>query len=817
MPALSTTIELNDRVSSVLDGMLRSANSVLNAFSTLSSADVAPAIFTQAREQIAQTQEDLNRLLNTAQRTQTPIHISVDDIDTEIFNTQGLQRFQQELQDTNRLVDILQNNVSNTNLNMFDDSTRNEYMQIQQRISSIQARIRQIQANPRLLNTSAANSELERLRGQLSQCINAQNNLNRAMQSGNANAAVSSFNTLRNSVRGVETNIRQNINAQNQFTNAVRNSETESRNLKDVIGKITAAYATIKGGGKILDVSDDWTTMQARLNLIKDDGQTLEELTNLIHASSQESRSDMMANADAIYGFATSAKDAFTGGTKEVVKFSNLLSKSLKVAGADATTTNSVLLQLKQGLGSGKLQGDEFRSLSENAPQVLQYIADSLGKTRTEVKEMSSEGKITADVVKNAIMSNAEDIEKQFKEMPRTFSEIWIQIKNDALMKFAPVLDQLNDIANNPDVQKGINYLISGFGGIAQLALFAFENISKIFNFIGDNWEVIKPILIGLVGAKGLLSGIMLMQKAQMTQSVLTGLAEVGAISSTNAVLVSNIALWGAKLALVVAGIAIVVAVIYGVVAIVNKVTGSSIDAMGIIVGSLYWLKTNFENGFKFIANLGQGLWGSLKAIGSNIVAGVKNLKNNVLIIGNSIFAGLSQKVLEFINLINKIPGINIDTSGLQSDIAEFESKVNYYKNTKEKYKNVGDAFISSFGNFELNDPRSAFDEGYANGTKWKEKLKNYGKGTDYKELLKELDGITKSSAATASNTDATKKALTKTDVKYLGDMFRDFADKNRTNVYVQNQNTFNQANDYDGIKKQFGSELKKTLTKALS
>lgn len=779
MGAISTSIELNDRVSGVLTSIINKTDAVMHGFDNMKSAELP-------------------------------------NLKPPVINTSPIDNLTDSLQDASNMADALNSKSQDTNIgSIVDDSAKNEISALQARIVSLQAEINDLRLNTSTVNMKPASDSVDRLREQLVLCIQQQSTLNAEMHNASMDNVIKSVNNLNASLNDIESNIRDNIINQNQFNDSVRDGKKETSSLVDEIKKIAGVMLTVNEGKKVLSFSDDYANLKARLNMIKDEGQSVEDMLNNLYAISADSRSDVMTNGQAVYGFATAAKDAFNS-TKEAYEFVNLINKTLTVGGASTVEKNSTLLQLKQGLGSGKLQGDEFRSLSENAPQILQYVADYLGKTSIEVKELASDGKLTADIIKNAVFSNIDDINKQFDQMPKTFGQIVTEIKNDAIRQFALVLDELNQIANNPDVQTGVNYLISGFGAMAKMALFAVESIAKVFKFVGDNWDVMQPIIIGLIGTKALISGIILLQKAQAAQALMTELAELGAINATNAALIAQIGLIGAKMAIAASVIVLIIGLIYGIVTAINKVTGSSIDAFGIIVGSLNWCKAEFENGFIFIADLGMGLWNVLKALGGNILNGVKNLKNDVLIIGNDLFAKLETGVLNVLKLINKIPGVNIDTSGIEEDIAGFKNAANYQRNTKREYQSLSDAFITGFGNIELKDASKAFDDGYNAGSKFKDKLKNYGKGEDYSSVLKELDDIAKSSNATAANTDATKKALTKTDIQYLGDMFKAFADKNRTNVYVNQGITNTTGTDYDGMSSMLGRGIKKAVSKAL-
>lgn len=258
------------------------------------------------------------------------------------------------------------------------------------------------------------------------------------------------------------------------------------------LGKFISIAAMIAGAVKGMSIADEFTNTSARLALINDGLQTQEQLQDKIFAAAERSRGSYAEMSRAISKIGLLAGDAF-GSNDELTAFTELLQKSFKVSGASTTEQSSALLQLSQAMAAGKLQGDEFRSIMENAPMLADAIAKFTGKSKGELKEMSAEGTITADIIKQALFMAGDDINAKFETLPMTFGDIWNKIKNGALKAFQPVIEKVNSLINTPGFSKFVDNLIGGINFIA-------SGISKIIDFVQSGWSIIEPILYAFSG-----------------------------------------------------------------------------------------------------------------------------------------------------------------------------------------------------------------------------------------------------------------------------------------------------------------------------
>jgi len=293
--------------------------------------------------------------------------------------------------------------------------------------------------------------------------------------------------------------------ATDKFNKKLENTGASANTASSGLGKLVKTFISLAAIKKGMDIVDEYTNTASRLALINDGLQTQAKLQDKIFAAANRSRGAYGDMADAIAKMGLMARDAFSVdgklNTDELVAFTELVQKSFKIAGASISEQQAAMRQLAQAMASGRLQGDELVSIMENAPMIYEAIAKYMGKTKAELKELSSKGAITADIIKNAMFAAADDINKKFEKMPMTFADIWNKIKNGALKAFRPVMKKISNLINSEDFQKFINGFISGLATIADVAVKAVEGVSKLFNFISKNWGKLAPIIFGVAAA----------------------------------------------------------------------------------------------------------------------------------------------------------------------------------------------------------------------------------------------------------------------------------------------------------------------------
>ena len=418
------------------------------------------------------------------------------------------------------------------------------------------------------------------------------------------------------SARRKQEEYNQKIQAGSQHTDVLLNK------VKSLVG----AYVGISTVKNALDLSDELTQTTARLdmmvsqyNALNGTMQTTDELSQMIFLSAQNSRASYMDTAASVAKLGNNARDAFAS-TGEIVQFAELVNKQFTIAGASATESSNAFLQLTQALGSGVLRGDELNSIFEQAPNLIQTVADYMDVPIGKIREMASDGQITADIVKNAMFAAADDIDAKFNSMPMTWGQLWTYYSNQALMTFQPVLQRLNEMANDQHMQTALTGIMNALSGAATIALNVIDVMVTGGAYIVDNWSMIAPVIGGVAAELAIYNGALLLHNAYEAAS--NGLKMIAAIRSvahgtataaetaattgaSAAQIAFNAALYACPLTWVVAVLIIVIAVLYAVVAHINKTRDEAVSATGYICGVVAVAGA-------FIVNTGVGLLNGL-------------------------------------------------------------------------------------------------------------------------------------------------------------------------------------------------------------
>lgn len=433
--------------------------------------------------------------------------------------------------------------------------------------------------------------------------------------------------------------------ATDKFNDKLNKTGASSSFFSSSLGKLAGTVLTITTALKGMQLSDELTNTSARLNLINDGLQTQAELQEKIYAAATRSRGVYTDMADAVAKLGLTAGDSF-GSNDELIAFTELVQKSFKVGGASATEQSSALLQLTQAMGSGKLQGDEFRSITENAPMIANAIAEYVGVSKGELKELASEGAITADVIKNAMFNASDEINTQFKQMPMTFSDIWNKLKNGLLSAFTPISDAFSNIINSEGFMSIINSLIIGVNILGSA-------LGGIIDFIVSGWDFIEPILFAV-------ATVYLVQMIQK----LWGMA---------AAVYAQIPGWLA----INAPILMVIALIAVVIFTLNNLGVTFEDIFSFVGGLLGVFVGYFYNQFVYLWNTVAAFVNFFGNVFNNPVAAVQTLFYDMAVNVLGIIEGLAQGIED---LLNKIPGVEVSItsgiSGLKNKLASKSASI---------------------------------------------------------------------------------------------------------------------------------------------
>lgn len=861
MATIKSSIELYDAFTAPMMDIIQAVNMGLSAMENLqqgmnqsvdtTSIDGARDALNQATE-AAQALEAAMQGMDISEQTnpvQVPVQPEIPDPivppsdpvtvpvqwqseNFESFLSSGTERFQQEIQSANSMMDSLnqkQAQIAATaaSTSVLPSNAVTDINNVGSRLQAVQQRIQQIESNPLNIGTDTANAALEQMRGQLAQALEAQNDLNAALDNMDVSAANTAYSQLSQTIGNTERFIRDNVNEQGQFNQSIQEGVAQADKLTDTIKGAVTAYISVQSIGKALDISDQLTLTTSRLDMMNDGVQSTAELVNMVYAAAQDARGSFSQMADVVARFGNNAKDAFSS-SEEVVAFADLIQKQMTIAGASTQEAANAELQLSQALGSGVLRGDELNSIFEQAPNLIQNIADYLGVPIGQIREMAADGELSADIVKTAIFSAADDINSKFESMPMTWSQIWQSMQNTALIAFQPVLQNLNDLANSDVLQASIQNAIGAISTLANILLDVFDLVVSIGTFVSDNWGWIAPIVWGIVAAftaynvvLGIYNGIQAVSNGLKAASAMADQIHAAALmmesgatfTATAAQYGFNAALLACPVTWIIAAVLALIVILYALVGIINQVAGTSISATGLITGAVAVAGA-------FILNIGIGLYNSFVAVIAafvnffiGIIEWVLNAANGGFNSFGDAVANLIGQIISWFLSLGQIVTTIIDaifgtdwTAGLEG---LKNSVTQWGKNENAITLDRMDTSTAGLQRFDYGDAASA---GYDFGVGLENKVGNLFNSSGSIPSIEDYAGLIADNANLstlpdiADNTGKIKDTLSDTDedLKYL----RDMAEMEVINRYTtaeikieqNNHNTVNNGMDLDGV-----------------
>lgn len=858
MSSIRTAIELQDNFTSILYQVISSVNLGISAMDDLHQTMDSPVDTTSlyaARDAINGATAAIQEMVASFQETDTQIEIPPpvwQSDPSQIFAGTGVERFEQEVTAASRRLeqlcdtqDVIAKQAYGTNI--FSPQAFRDLNGLAVRMDMLRSRIEQIESHPLNIGTDAANNGLEQMRGNLDQAVQAQNDLSYAAEHMDVQAANEAYLRLSQTVAQTERYIRDNVDEQGRFNQAIRQGEDDADGLMQTIKGAVAAYATIqtlKGG---LDLSDQMANTTARLNLMNDGLQSTQELQGMIFASAERSRGAYQATADAVSKLGLMAGDAFES-SGEIVAFMEQINKQFRIAGTETAGIEAAMLQLTQAMGSGVLRGEEYNSILEQAPNIIQATADYMEVPKGQLKDMAADGAITADIVKAAMFAAADDTNAKFAEMPMTFGQIWTSFENYALMAFQPVLTQMNEIGNSESFQVFVTGAIDGLSMVAGIALEIFDLMAGIAGAVSDNWSWLSPIIYGVASALAVYYGAQFaanaistmsngihiaMAAAQMLHATATGTLTAATAAEIAAQNGLNAAMYASPIAWIIILIIALVALFYAAVAAVNKFAGTSVSATGIIcgvfmvaaalIGNLFIASVNFAIDIfvvlwnfiaafaNFFANVFNDPVGSVARLFFDLVDTVLGLLETLASAIDTIFG--SDLAGAVSGWRDSLSGWVDDTFGKGDEVMQTVNAEDW-KFNRFSYKDAANAgydfgkgiddAIADFGSFSLPDTTNTGNYPVDPG--------NYGQGIE--DIGGGVGGI-------AKDTDAIKDSMeiTKEDLKYL----RDIAEQEYINrfttaeikVDMTNYNDVSSDVDLDGMVDHLKTKLEEEMASA--
>lgn len=691
------------------------------------------------------------------------------------------------------------------------------------------------------------NASINLMNGMTQPLMNIVNSVNnvistlRAVNNANINIDTSSLQASQNLLnqtsadllrwqQELENQIRENGDEAGRLNNRFREGGGPLEGLIAKAKRLALTLGGITFGKKLLGLSDEITTMNARVNIMAKANEDPENIKRALFESAQRSRADYFATANAAATMGITAKDTF-GSSKEVISFMELANKQFTIAGTEGAAKEGAMLQLQQAMSMGVLRGQEFRSVQQGMPTMIDYLAKHLGKTKAQIKEMADQGKLTAGVVKAAMFGAADDINKKFESMPKTLGQIGTSIKNTFIKNFEPVSEKLSKMFNSESfknfvdtISMGINISILAIGGLISAVASMVNWIRKYSSyiipvlaivtagFVQLKWAVIASTAatikdtiakgvnaaatLGLTAVYALYNGAVAL--ATLATGIMTG--------STAALTVGIKGLSAAFLACPVVWIALaimgVVYAIYKLVEWLNKTKGMSLSTFGVITGAIAYFVTSTFNLLKVFAN---NIMFTISIIYNNFATFAEflaNLFNDPVTAVKNLFLDLGENIIKILTtvsgVIDKVLGTN-----LSSGLNDFQDKLNTWRNENVKENKIKIPRMNP-EYFQLSDPKEAFKNAHDKTVEIANNIKgslNLGVTNDY---LKTIAGNT---GKTNSTLDLTKEEL-----KYLRDVAEQEVINRYTTASINNNNTFNNnissETDVDGVVSKFYNGL---------
>lgn len=527
-------------------------------------------------------------------------------------------------------------------------------------------------------------------------------------------------------------------------------TESSAGRLTSRLTGLAAAFLSIQTIKKGMEISDTYTNISSKLSLITSNAAQLKSLQNDIFAAADRARGSYTDMADTVARLGITAGSKF-GSNQNIVKFAETMQKMFRVGGASTAEQSAAMLQITQAIGSGKLQGDEFRSIMENAPMAAQAIAKYLGTSTDKLKELSTDGKLTSDVIISGVLSASKSVDQQVSKMSYTWGDYWNKIKNGAYQAFGAVFENESSVLGSQKFQKMIDGIIASFSTLASVANQVLTIISDVGSYFSDNWSWVSPIIWGIVDALVALTVATWAQSAAQT--------------------VLNLVMAANPIGLIIIGITLLIVAIYETVNAINQATGSTISATGLITGAFNVLGGLIYNNIAIGYNAVAAFVNFLNHAFQNPIAAVEALFLDLAAVVNSALLNVAQN-LE--TILNKIPGVKVDftsaLSNFQNTITSNSAKIKNEAGLKDIIQPMQLRTISDTWN-------SGYKFGNSIDSKVNNWMKNLGQTTSQKTLPTPKTPV----PVTGTGADGSVKVnIADQDLQYL----RDLAEKQYINKF---------------------------------
>ncbi len=538
---------------------------------------------------------------------------------------------------------------------------------------------------------------------------------------------------LRRIFQTMTTPIRGAAHAVSVLGRELTGANSAANGLMGTLKSMAGMYLSFQGIKFTGELSDNVTSVLSRLNLMNDGLRTTKELSEVIMKAAYESGAGYLDTAEAIAKMGLNAGSAFSSND-ELIAFMEQINKTFAIGGASAVEQSNAMVQLSQAMAAGALRGEELNSILDGAPGIARNIEKYMGWAEGSIKSYAEDGKVTAEVVKNAMLSMAEETNEKFNSMPTTISRTFEKLKTLAIKSFTPVLQGINGLFNNSNADSILYQWGAVFQYIADRVTVTIETLKTVLN--SEAFQSFSKDIMTVFAAAGatitfvfdsIVNGFdYVVQNWGTFQPILTGLAAALAVV-TAAQWALNIAMAVNPVTLIIAAIGALIVLFYKVVDHINKVKNTSISATGIIASI-------FAGLFTVVKNAVVGVWNEI----ANVINFVYNFSKDttsaikvlLLDMADDIFASLQHIVQGFLSITRHMPKIPFVTEGLEKADAFLTKHRNNAQQMSQKIKNEMN-WQELMPKLERTNVYDVMENVY---------LKVAGFGTGFKEFMKDFN-----------------------------------------------------------------------------
>ena len=557
---------------------------------------------------------------------------------------------------------------------------------------------------------------------------------------------------------------------QKLFNTSLLLGSSAALRLHSSLKSIAAAYATFKVGQTALSFADTNLRTRTRLGMVNRDPEntSVDEFEKQIFQAAERSRSGYFETANFIGRIAQGAPKIFKTND-QLLTFAETIQKYFGLGGASVEEMNSAVIQLTQALGSGKLQGDELRSIAENAPMIKNAIADYMGIDAGQIYDIAAKGKISAEIVRNAILKNAEDIDQKFKKMPKTFAQLWTSFKNYANFAFKGVAQKLSEFGNSKAMQRIFDLATLAVFALGKAIEWVLDRVADFANLIYRNLDVVIPILGAVAAGYIALGAAMLYSRGVAIISAAANWVMTGSIIAYTlvtqglkaAIGAATTAQWGLTAAmlanpvgLILIIVAALIGAVFGVVAAYNAWTDSSVSAVGVICGGLNVVYQLVKTVAMAIAYSFAWAWYGVKEVFWETIAAIDEGWHNTINAIYNAWASFFNAIISNINTVREAFGAD--------PIKLVDKHEEDYKSSIRAYADEARAKKEEYAvkNYDLLTGASVkdwYNEGYDWGSGLSGKVKDYINNFDLGKAIKDAQnalGILESTGGNLAKPD---------------------------------------------------------------